>query len=384
MSWIIEPAENFFESVKNYCVDGPVKPIGAGFLVKSLDALPVPFHGRIWSNSRFTVPHEQDIGAAGGTEEEVNWGLADLELPKLWELTGKGEGIRIGVADSGVDITHPAFAHLDPSAVPFAAFDLETGERIDRLISDSGWHGTHCAGVLVGEGSPGLERGAAPASVLSVAQVLDEGWNGSVASIKAGLGWLREQRCDIVSLSLGWPGLHDEWASDIAALVNDGAIVVAAAGNEFGLPGTASSRSPANYVNEFIVSVGAYDSTRAIWKRSGGGEIEWPLASSFAGSPKVTIPALAGPGVDVVSSVPGNSFRSSSGTSMACPQIAGLIACLLSFARQAKVQGDTRQVVLDALFGCLVDRGDQGIDIRYGKGVPAGERLRTWIKEKWS
>jgi hypothetical protein len=80
-----------------------------------------------------------------------------------------------------------------------------------------------------------------------MAQVLQQANNGTVASIYAGIQWLVDQKCDVVSLSLSWDGNHDEWAGPVQALMAQGAVAVAASGNSFGIVGSPPSDSPSNY-----------------------------------------------------------------------------------------------------------------------------------------
>ena len=88
----------------------------------------------------------------------------------------------------------------------------------------------------------------------------------------------------MVSLSLGWPGLHEEWAAPIQALLDAGVVVVAAVGNEFTSAGVPKTRSPANFLTEprdaadgILIAVGAHDRTGAIWDDSGGVRSTGPM-----------------------------------------------------------------------------------------------------------
>lgn len=369
MAWIVESDDintlmdsHFLKSM------ALVKHVGSGVLLPSIKEIPADFKGRIWPNTLFTVPHDEDIGAAGEyTAGDPNWGVEDVLAKSLWEIGARGQAIKIGIADSGIDGNHPCLSNQKLSSSNFAAFNLSDGQYSDIPPGDSGWHGTHCAGVVVGKEESGVARGVAPEATLCIARVLD-GFNGSVASIKSGLDWLRLQQCDVISLSLGWPGLHDEWATEINSLIQGGAIVVAASGNEFGINGSAPTRSPANYPLQKLVCVGAYDRTRSIWSRSGGGQIEWPANSPFGGASGPTIPYLVGPGVDIVSSVPDAMYKSSDGTSMATPHIAGVLACALSYLKEKGVP-NARDFALRALDESLVDLGVAGVDTRYGRGA---------------
>ena len=380
MSWIVETDdENALPAA--FGLIGPTNlRVGSGFLLPSIKNIQPDFKGRIWANTLFTVPHDEEgISPAGEpTKDDPNWGVKDILAEDLWDIGARGQGIKVGIADTGIDGSHPCFSHQEFSSSNFAAFDNE-GQPRDILPSDSGWHGTHCAGVIAGREESGVARGVAPEATLCIARVFD-GWNGTPACIKSGLAWLQLKRCDVVSLSLGWPGLHDEWATEINDLIRNGAIVVAASGNEFGITGTAPTRSPANYPISELVCVGAYDRTRSVWLRSGGGAIEWPTSSQFGGVPSITTPYLVGPGVDIVSSVPGAMYKSSDGTSMATPHIAGLLACALSYLKDKGLQ-NARDLALNALTESLVDLGDTGMDTRYGRGAIDPHKFITELQK---
>ena len=152
-----------------------------------------------------------------------------------------------------MDITLPTFASLraNKRMSAFAAFNPD-GSKIVQIDANgapipdtaavpsaSHWHGTFCAATLVGDNDGNL-RGMAPASELVVARVLQVGNTGTTASIYAGIDWLVQQSPDVVSLSLGWGGMHEEWAPPVQALIDAGVVVVAAVGNERGVPGEGS------------------------------------------------------------------------------------------------------------------------------------------------
>jgi subtilisin family serine protease len=288
----------------------------------------------------------------------------------------------------------------------FAHFDKQGQKVLQRrpdgsLIPDQEavptfghWHGTHCAAILVGADTDGKARGAAPDAELVVARVLELANEGSVAGITAGLWWLKEQSCDIVSLSLGWPGLHEEWAAPIAALLDTGTVVVAAVGNEFATVGVPKSRSPANYLEipdnpatGLLIPVGALNRLGSVWDDSGGERVDWSAVtvrrtdgtsrpSIFSGIPPRIVPALVGPGVDIVSAVPGAKYFSISGSSQAAPHVAGLIALTLSQLRMHLPTTRPREAA-DIVLSSVTDLLPPGIDIRSGAGQIDNNALAT-------
>jgi subtilisin family serine protease len=364
------------------------------------DALGEELIGDVFDN--VTIEFQLDLpGGASFVENDDNWGIGPdgLDAAQFWEREFRGQGVRIGIADSGMDTTHPAFASFmtEGRLSAFAQFDKNARKQLqmgqsglpladtDAVPTFSHWHGTHCAGVIVGQPTEGKTRGVAPAAELAVTRVLEQANEGSVAGIGAGLWWLTEQACDVVTLSLGWPGLHEEWAAPIQALLDAGVVVVAAVGNEFAVPGVPKTRSPANYLTAprdaadgILVPVGAHDQTGAVWDDSGGGEVDWTNVkvgqtngstrpSIFAEMPHRIVPALVGPGVAIVSATPGNKYTSTAGSSMATPHIAGLLALVLSGLRTHDPNARPRAAA-DLVLANLADLPPTGTDIRSGGG----------------
>ncbi len=341
------------------------------------------------------------IGGAAVVANDDNWGVTPLgyDVQRFWDLGARGQGVRLGIADSGMDATHPSFATLlaNQRLVSFAGFSIEGIQEIQNrpdgsLVLDSEAqptfshpHGTVCGAILVGEPTEGKLRGVAPDAELAVAKVLFEGKTGSVASINSGLLWLAEQNCDIISLSLGWPGKHEEWADAIENLLRQGTVVVAAVGNEFGAVGVGQSRSPANYPIDtssnnvgLLISVGALAQNGSIWVASGGENVDWSgvtvelangttIPSKFVNAAQFIVPTVVAPGVGIISAMPSNLYGDNTGTSMATPHLAGLIALVLSKLRSTNAQAKPRDAALLVLQS-LVDILPAGIDIRSGRG----------------
>lgn len=261
----------------------------------------------------------------------------------------------------------------------------------DAVPTFSHWHGTFCASISVGQ-NDGENRGLAPASELVVAQVLHQGNVGTVASILAGLNWLADQNCDIVSLSLGIPGQYDFWSEPIIRMLSQGTVVVAAIGNEHGVPGVLDSRSPANYPispkndkDGILISVGAQSSDGKVADFSGGGNFNWSgvtnklpdgssVKSSFAETASIILPSMIAPGVDIVQPVANSIYQSESGSSMATPHIAGLLALILSLLRKTNRNSTPREAAV-ILLKSLESRNPGQVGEREGNGYCILDKL---------
>lgn len=242
---------------------------------------------------------------------ERTWGIAAAGAEES-RFTGKG--IRIAILDTGIDLGHPDFQGRDITTRSFIA-----GESVE----DAQGHGTHCAGTAAGPRAQGdrPRYGVAPDAELHVGKVLSNAGSGTEIDILAGMAWAVEAGCEVISMSLGRsvrvgeePTIEYERIARRA--LDAGSLIVAAAGNdssrEFGM--IAPVGEPANAPS--ILAVAAVDALGAVARFScgginpGGGEVD-----------------LAAPGVDVLSSVPRpRLYRALSGTSMACPHVAGLAA----------------------------------------------------------
>jgi subtilisin family serine protease len=251
--------------------------------------------------------------------KEAFWHLAQVNVGAARAKKLIGQGILVGVLDTGIDATHPEFK---AKTVYFQEFDSQ-GREIPGGPRDAGYHGTHVCGLLAGRNA-----GIASGADLAVAAVLTApGMGGEFAQIVKGLDWLTTTEfrgpngvpgVDVLNASLGAQGYNDFLHTALAMdRLTKGTVLFAAIGND-GALGANHHRSPGNY--DIVVGVGATDRKDQVASFS-----SWGTVPQQGGIAK---PDLCAPGVGVLSSVPGG-YRALDGTSMAAPIVAGAAALLL-------------------------------------------------------
>jgi subtilisin len=233
--------------------------------------------------------------------ETIPTGVQQVNAPQAWGFS-QGKGIRVAVVDTGIDFTHP---DLRPNYVGGTSFVPGAATPMD----DQG-HGTHCAGTVAAAVEGTNVVGVAPQASLYAVKVLDQNGSGQFSWIIAGIDWCIQNGIHIVSMSLGGPSAPAALETMCNTAWSKGLLLVAAAGNS-GLPRPPAESSvgfPAKYRN--VIAVSAIDSSNVIAPFSSRG-------------PEVDVCA---PGVTVLSDRLGGGTTTMSGTSMACPCVAGVAA----------------------------------------------------------
>lgn len=273
------------------------------------------------------------------------WNVRLLGADRVWSQLGvDGTGIVVGSSDSGVDGGHPALA------AGFRGGDDSWYDPWDGTRSpiDQGGHGTHTVGSAVGRGGIGVAPGAQWVGCVNLDRNLgNPGYyldclQFMLAPFPPGGNPFTDGRParapEILTNSWGCPPIEgcDPRAlrPATAALEAAGILVVAAAGNTGPYCGSIDD-PPAPYAD--VLTVGAVDQRRRVTDFSSRGPV-----------PGAAKPDLVAPGDEVLSAMPGGGYATMSGTSMATPQVAGVVALMWS-ANPALV-GDlprTRQILRD-------------------------------------
>ncbi|MBC6996843.1 S8 family serine peptidase [Neolewinella lacunae] len=243
-------------------------------------------------------------------DTDQQWAMEALNMDAYYRLLASQtprKKARIAILDTGVDA-----AHEDLRA---NYFSVES-----KYDNDPMGHGTHCAGIAAGVTNNGIGIGSlagtgrgAFVEVTSI-KVLGSGGMGTQKSIIAGIIEAADEGVDVISLSLGGPSNQSRqqaYSQAIKYATRHGAIVIAAAGNS---NRDAANYSPANA--QGIIAVAAID--------------QHLLRAPFSNKVNNLAQGIAAPGVAIFSTTPNSKYAAYSGTSMACPFVAGLLGVMRS------------------------------------------------------
>jgi len=301
-------------------------------------------------------------------ELTASWGVKQIGADKVWTATpnNKGTGVKVAVIDTGIN-----YGNLDltPNYIPPGYNAITNGAT--PPLDDNG-HGTHCAGIIAATDDAAGVVGVAPRASLYAVKVLDKSGRGYISDIIEGIQWAIDSKMQVISMSLGssLPDSTLESACNIA--FQNGIVVVAAAGNNGAAFTGSNIIYPARYQN--VIAVGATDKNN--------------LRASF--SCTGTELDLVAPGVNILSDwlyVSGDGqFRDTwtlSGTSMACPHVAGTAALIIASGEAGEKAWNTYygttytngdgiwkpSEITNALTATATDLGTAGKDNYYGYGL---------------
>jgi subtilisin family serine protease len=271
----------------------------------------------------FEVPLVEPVATNGvpAAQAAIPWHLSTINVAAARAQGLTGQGVRIGIIDTGIDASHAEFAG---KSISFAEYDA-SGYLISTTPRDAGDHGTHVSALAAG-----AMYGVAPEAELAVAAVLTtrtaRGMVGYLAQILAGFNWIAHSnhsttgisQCPVINASLGGVGYDPYLDSSVVTIRSvPGALLIAAIGNS-GRYGVNNHGSPGNY--HHVLGVGATDPNDVVTNFS-----DWGIESTYA----ALKPDLSAPGLDIESARPGGGTQYMSGTSMASPQVAGAAALLV-------------------------------------------------------
>jgi subtilisin family serine protease len=282
-----------------------------------------------------------NTGQNGGTLD------ADVDAPEAWTVTtGSGRTV-VAVIDTGIDYTHPDLAAniwTNPGEVPANGRDDDGNGYVDDVhgydfvnndsdpIDDNG-HGTHVAGTIGAVGNNGVGVTGINWNVrLMALKFIDAGGSGFTSDAVRALDYAVANGAHISNNSWGGGGYNSTLYSAIQNARAAGHIFVAAAGND-GANNDQVPTFPAGYDLDNVVAVAATNRNDQL--------------TTFSNYGAATVD-LAAPGGSILSTLPGNTYNRLSGTSMAAPHVAGVLALV----RDLHPEWTYRQVI-DRVLGTV-------------------------------
>ncbi|TYS69108.1 S8 family serine peptidase [Sutcliffiella horikoshii] len=306
--------------------------------------------------------------------ENIEWGVAQIGAPQAWEMGVDGQGTVVASIDTGVQWDHPALMEKyrgyngGSADHEYNWFDATPANQSTPYDDDG--HGTHVTGTMVGAEPNGSNQiGVAPGAKWIGVKAFTPSGGTDVALLAAGEWILAPKDAsgtpnpamapDVVNNSWGGgPGLDEWYRPMVQAWVAADIFPAFAAGNtRIGNPGGPGSVStPGNYPESFA---------------TGATDVNMNLASfSLQGpSPYDEIkPEVSAPGVGIRSSFPGSEYGAASGTSMASPHVAGVVA-LLKQVNSSLTVADIEEILMTTATARTDSNFPDSPNNGYGHGI---------------
>lgn len=279
----------------------------------------------------------------------------------------EGQGVHVYVLDTGIRTSHSDFGgRAIPTLESFSNMKVCSSTDSNCAIDRHG-HGTHCAGTVAGQ-----KYGVAKKAMVHAVKVLGDQGTGSLVSFTEGMDWVLTNgvKPAVVSMSIQSPGRASSYQTAVDALTEGGITVVVAAGNH--------GSDACNFGPAFVSNAVTVASSTNVDGRSG--------FSNFGSCTDIFAPGSA-----IVSADAGSDSqeRTMSGTSMACPHVAGAVALLLAQSPSKTPQQLTADLAHHATQDSISDvRGSPNLLLYVGAGpdepTPAPTPLGPCASAGWS
>jgi thermitase len=249
---------------------------------------------------------------ATATATQTQWAIEKVEAQKAWDRAGnKGSRkVIVAVIDTGADYKHK---NLAPNMITGFDFIKNDNDPMD-ITGENPGHGTHCSGIIGATGLiDGGTIGISPEVSIMPLRFLDQNGSGDLNNSVKAIDYAIAQKVDVISASWGAsvPRKEAQPMIDAIARAEKAGIVFVVAASNDGKDNDSYDVYPANAGGSNVISVAASSSndSRPSWSNYGKAKVN-----------------LASPGDAIMSTLPGDKYGELSGTSMATPLVAGLVA----------------------------------------------------------
>lgn len=291
---------------------------------------------------------------------------APINIPETWAiLSPTGSKPIVAVIDSGVDINHKSLKDAiwsNPGEIPGNGIDDDGNGYVDDVngwnfvsnnndVSDCNDHGTHVAGIVRGSTQDvipdihGNFEGNINQSKVAIMPIkfLDCDGIGTTSDAVSAIYYAVRKGAKILNNSWGGGAYSSPLHQAIVYAYNNNTLFVAAAGNS-GINIDNTPVYPAAYPVPNVIAVAATNSFDYL-----------PYFSNYG----INTVHIAAPGVGVTSSVPGDSYTSMSGTSMAAPFIAG-VAAMMNYEKPTMIGYQLKNIIIDSVDQPFIDLNANG------------------------
>lgn len=281
------------------------------------------------------------------------WHHNMLGLPAAWKLSKGDPNIKVAVLDTGIAYHEDLKGNLLPgwNAVDGTDDPVESG-RLARI----GSHGTHVAGILgaVTDNGLGVSGVAWHVGIVPV-KVLNDNGRGRISDIAAGIRWAVDHaQVDVINMSFGGEEYSRSLHEAVKYAADHGVVLVASVGND---------------ANRGVLYPAAFDEVIAVGAVHGSCCWVPEVADYSAVGPQVELVAPGGGDNDILSTnynrlrfPPLFDYEANVGTSMAAPQVSGVIALMLAAGIDPT---DVRALLQET----AIDLAETGRDEKTGYGM---------------
>jgi subtilisin family serine protease len=274
-----------------------------------------------------TVPNDPRFPELWGMQNTLD---TDIDAPEAWDRGTGNQNVVVGVIDTGIDYNHQDLAGniwWNPGETPDNGIDDDGNGYVDDVHGwnfvgaggdpmDDHYHGTHVSGTIgaLGDNNVGV-AGVAWNVRIAALKFLDASGRGYTSDAIEAVDYATDQAFTLTSNSWGGGGFSQGLKDAIDRAHAAGILFMAAAGNDYGRDNDQVPQYPSGFDCPNIIAVTATDQNDGL---------------AYFANYGVTTVDVAAPGVDILSTIPGDSYTELSGTSMATPHVAGAAALIMA------------------------------------------------------